>query len=607
MKRILVLFIVISVFLTLGIPVNADEYIWANASDWAVDELKNAEAAGLIPESLNNQDLTKSVTREEFAEISVKAYENIVNAEAETPDVNPFKDTENENILKAYNLGITKGTTDTTFEPSLPISREEAATMLSRVYMRAYAVEKLPEAYKTEKFSDHDEISEWAIPSVYFMADNGIIAGIGNGKFAPVRKKVAGDELYGEATREQALLISVRLVDKFKFVESDNDNPPAVDGSIENEIAEEKEDYRIVFIGGSLTQGGSGSWIAEVKKMFAEKFPDKNIVCYNAGVGGTTSVLGAVRYKEDVLSYDPDLVFVEFSVNDYYLDETDSKMYMEAMVKQSLKHRKIPAMVFLHAPYPVVEGKGRYPDWKRGVDAKDVLAQRYGIKTINIYDYMVRDYKKLAADNPELDFFNDYLGEMYNRTSPAEYDVHGGYVKYGEAVREAFEKNFDACLTVPKKASAITDSATTSAKYRYVYANSGKMHYTNGWTKYTMDNYYLTDVAHSIDRIRVQYPYYPNGVYQTTTMGAMFGYNTTAGTKAIALGTLTSNLGAEVTVYVDDVEAGVLTCNLASSQIKAVSDWIELPKDNKPHKVIFKVRSTAGNLVFRFGSVIEKY
>lgn len=37
---------------------SADEHIWSNASEWAVDELKNAEIAGLIPESFNDKDLT---------------------------------------------------------------------------------------------------------------------------------------------------------------------------------------------------------------------------------------------------------------------------------------------------------------------------------------------------------------------------------------------------------------------------------------------------------------------------------------------------------------------------------------------------------------------
>jgi lysophospholipase L1-like esterase len=38
----------------------------------------------------------------------------------------------------------------------------------------------------------------------------------------------------------------------------------------------------------------------------------------NAAIGGTPSLLGAYRLEQDVLSHNPDLVFVEFAVNDSY-------------------------------------------------------------------------------------------------------------------------------------------------------------------------------------------------------------------------------------------------------------------------------------------------
>jgi lysophospholipase L1-like esterase len=36
----------------------------------------------------------------------------------------------------------------------------------------------------------------------------------------------------------------------------------------------------------------------------------------NAGIGDTDSQYGALRVQRDVLSYNPDLVVVEFAVND---------------------------------------------------------------------------------------------------------------------------------------------------------------------------------------------------------------------------------------------------------------------------------------------------
>nr|MCR5353784.1 S-layer homology domain-containing protein [Clostridiales bacterium] len=50
-------------------------------------------------------------------------------------------------------------------------------------------------------------------PSVYFMAANGIINGIGDGLFAPKATTDAEAAIgYAQATREQALAIATRMV-----------------------------------------------------------------------------------------------------------------------------------------------------------------------------------------------------------------------------------------------------------------------------------------------------------------------------------------------------------------------------------------------------------
>ena len=70
---------------------------------------------------------------------------------------------------------------------------------------------------KPAPFADDNKISDWAKDSVYFMAANGIINGVGNNQFAP--KNTTTDEEargYANATREQALIIAVRMVENLK-------------------------------------------------------------------------------------------------------------------------------------------------------------------------------------------------------------------------------------------------------------------------------------------------------------------------------------------------------------------------------------------------------
>lgn len=98
--------------------------------------------------------------------------------------------------------------------------------------------------------------------------------------------------------------------------------------------AEAGEPVSIVCIGGSITQGtiSGGAKDSELlksgeipsKRAYADiffqwwkdRFPGVSFTFVNAGIGGTDSYLGVHRLAQDVLEHDPDLVLVEFSVND---------------------------------------------------------------------------------------------------------------------------------------------------------------------------------------------------------------------------------------------------------------------------------------------------
>ena len=197
----------------------------ASGSAWASAELAKADALGLIPESLVDADLTQSITRAEFAAISVKAYEALANGAAIPAVNNPFTDTSDVEVLMAYNIGAVNGTSATTFDPNALLNREQAAAMLTRVFKKVslagwtLATDSqftLPYE-KPALFADDADISEWAKDSVYFMVANGIINGVGNNKFAP-KNVTSADEAngYANATREQALIIAVRMVENLK-------------------------------------------------------------------------------------------------------------------------------------------------------------------------------------------------------------------------------------------------------------------------------------------------------------------------------------------------------------------------------------------------------
>lgn len=182
---------------------------YSNASEWAIEEMDKAELYNLIPDALKGKDMTKLITRQEFAALSVRLYENLSATTADAGD-NPFKDIDDIDVTKAYALGITKGVSDDLFAPEKDISREEVATMLTRT-MKAYQPDLDTSADEVSKFADDDCISDWAKESIYFMASKKIILGFDNNKFAP-KNTTASEEAvkYANSTREQALLIAVR-------------------------------------------------------------------------------------------------------------------------------------------------------------------------------------------------------------------------------------------------------------------------------------------------------------------------------------------------------------------------------------------------------------
>lgn len=189
---------------------------WSEASPWATEELQAAADAGLIPDILKGKDMTSPITREEFAELAVLLYEKTTGKTSTPTSPNPFTDTTNQQILKAFALGITKGTSATEFSPAWLITREQCATMLYRD-LKAIAPQADFSIVGVADFADQKYISAYAVEATKFMSKIGIVKGDAQGRFMPkanTSKEIAAQ--YGMATREQAILMSVRIYNAYK-------------------------------------------------------------------------------------------------------------------------------------------------------------------------------------------------------------------------------------------------------------------------------------------------------------------------------------------------------------------------------------------------------
>ena len=76
----------------------------------------------------------------------------------------------------------------------------------------------------------------------------------------------------------------------------------------------------VAFLGGSITQGVSAGYeycyATLTTRWLQQTFPKSEITGLNYGIGATGSYIGVGRVDRHVLAAKPDLVFVEFSVND---------------------------------------------------------------------------------------------------------------------------------------------------------------------------------------------------------------------------------------------------------------------------------------------------
>lgn len=95
---------------------------------------------------------------------------------------------------------------------------------------------------------------------------------------------------------------------------------------------ENQDTVKVAYLGGSIT--AQPGWRIFSREWLSENYPETEVVEINAAIGGTGSPFGVYRLRDHVLQYSPDLVFVEFAVNDSSTDPEKITRSMEGIVHQ---------------------------------------------------------------------------------------------------------------------------------------------------------------------------------------------------------------------------------------------------------------------------------
>ena len=109
------------------------------------------------------------------------------------------------------------------------------------------------------------------------------------------------------------------------------------------------KEVTVAFLGGSITQGSSAGndlcYARLTANWIQEQFPDATVNYVNAGIGATGSYIGVHRCDNDGLSHDPDIVFVDFSVNDTTERTELNKLTYESLMRKLWFAESSPAVV----------------------------------------------------------------------------------------------------------------------------------------------------------------------------------------------------------------------------------------------------------------------
>lgn len=205
---------------------------------------------------------------------------------------------------------------------------------------------------------------------------------------------------------------------------------------------ESGKDVSVVFLGGSLTWGAQAtdpqrtSYRALISQKLEQTYPAAHFRFHDAAIGGTGSQLAAFRLERDVLAHHPDLVFLDFTIND---DPYQTPSPYRLAAYESLVRRLVQAGVpVVQVILPAKQDVGPTPS-PRPLDAKHKeIGLAYGLPQA--------DAVQLARERvSEKKTTGDLLWDLPDdQTHPGD----AGYALYADAVWAAFTqamKNDTTC------------------------------------------------------------------------------------------------------------------------------------------------------------------
>ncbi len=202
-------------------------------------------------------------------------------------------------------------------------------------------------------------------------------------------------------------------------------------------LKEEKK-LKVLYFGGSVTYGVGASdrektsWRALFTNYLKESYPDAEIESIDAAISGTGSLLGLYRLEHDVIPHNPDLIFIEYAINDFFLrdGEDQIKIQNETMIRRLYEMNPNIDIVYIFTEGIASSTTGGREGLHRGAKPQNAVAEHFGINSIRVGRALTDSISdKSSASSAEWkQYFQDGV-----------HPVDKGYAAYFDVLKDFFE------------------------------------------------------------------------------------------------------------------------------------------------------------------------
>ncbi len=219
--------------------------------------------------------------------------------------------------------------------------------------------------------------------------------------------------------------------------------------------AQAGERLTVAFMGGSLTWGARASdpqrtsYRALIGRYLDESYPQAHFTFVDAAIGGSGSQLAVFRLQRDVLAYHPDLVFLDFTLNDdIYHTTPDTLAAYESLVRRLIGEGHCPVVQMILAARQFVAEPTMSGMLRR--DAHLAISRAYNTAVGDAVALLREKYSR-----GEIDLDHIWPPEAFDNTHPDD----PGYALFATAGWNAFQsaiQNGVACRLPEKMIHADT-------------------------------------------------------------------------------------------------------------------------------------------------------